>query len=175
MSDVDAFQPFRIPEESDLWTPDLRLAETAAWRVRDRITEWVYTRLDGPGDVPDIDPTDLTGACAIASYVLWRVLQELGIESTLVRGYYARGPHCWVNLRGVRLDATATQFGIPDLVWVTSIGTDPHYEEFALNEEALEDFAASWRSQSPLSFTSELESMAREIATRLRTRNWAVR
>lgn len=162
----DAFEPFRLPGEHQ--TPEVTLAERAAFRVRARVLSWLHVKLDGAGDdLPDIDPIDLTGGCAIASYVLWRVLQEKGVEAQLVRGSYSKGAHCWVQLQGVCVDATATQFGVPDLVWVTAQGTDPHYHTSYINEEALDDFAYSWRTQSPLHFLSELEAMAREIASTL--------
>jgi hypothetical protein len=55
---------------------------------------------------------NLCGACAIASIVLWRALRAAGFRDTsVVRGWYFGSNHCWVEVEGLLVDVTATQFG----------------------------------------------------------------
>jgi len=55
---------------------------------------------------------DLMGMCAISSCALKRVLEENGIESTLIKGQYGLvSEHCWVDLPDHCIDLTLTQFG----------------------------------------------------------------
>lgn len=64
--------------------------------------------------------SDLSGACAIASRVLCLELDKRGIDCELITGFYDVHDHCWVNVEGMILDITASQFGLPDIHFTTS-------------------------------------------------------
>ena len=53
--------------------------------------------------------SDLTGACAIGSFLVWKLLHKH--EPTLVVGDCPSMGHCWVKVKGKVVDVTATQFG----------------------------------------------------------------
>lgn len=81
----------------------------------------------------------LLGACALASWVMWRALKRAGhSDAEMIAGWYQTfedesgdhpffGAHCWVTVEGQLLDLTATQFGHPASVYVTDPGEDKNY------------------------------------------------
>ena len=98
----------------------------------------------------------LMGACAIASWVLWRALRRTGHDAEIVIGWYRMLTkedvefklypmmcnHCWVTVDGQLIDLTATQFGVPHEVYVTDPGQDENYcvlNLFGLYSEASYD------------------------------------
>lgn len=64
---------------------------------------------------PEAIARDLTGACAIGSVIMTRLLRRMGLAPVFVVGVYEsstqNSPHAWVELDGEIVDVTATQFG----------------------------------------------------------------
>lgn len=106
----------------------------------------------------------LLGACAIASWVMWRALKRAGFDDAemvagwyrvhLDRGYGTKphfGPHCWVTVEGKLLDLTATQFGVPEPVYVTEPGQDENYAVISPNPQCVDWFRNIYRAVAPFS------------------------
>lgn len=88
---------------------ELAAIQTIAAQVRSCVKRWVKND-------PCIDYKDLMGACAIASYTLWKALKVLGYEkANLVCVSTIDYGHCWVEYRGYVIDITATQFAGPEI------------------------------------------------------------
>jgi len=68
------------------------------------------------------------GACGVMSYAMYQVLKRLGLKPVLALA----GPqtqtfqHCWVEVDGLIVDLTATQFGYDKTVQVTSRPSEWH-------------------------------------------------
>lgn len=120
----------------------------------------------------DIDPEDLRGGCAIASYITCKVLNGLGVPAELVAGEYGdAGPHVWVEVGGTIYDPTATQFDQDARVYVTSIH-DSSYKSCSdcnpsrkhRGQEVLDLFVSGWDDrQSPLHVGGRPDRAAKRI------------
>lgn len=119
-------------------------------------------------------PLDLTCYCAIASYLLFLVLQLCGDQPSLVKGM-AFDPifddiegddldeqinHCWVELDSKIIDITATQFGIKNRVHIVSID-DENYQPIIIDANPTSKLFEGWGNQSP--FNHMLEPIAKKI------------
>lgn len=128
--------------------------------VREHASRWV--RKDaGIG-------TDLGGACAIASYALWRVLKAKGHAATLVYQTDMAEAHCWVEVYGHVIDITASQYGGPDVA-ITRVGNPPDwayaYTDFThrrINQEAVRE-VKRWDDQNPLKYHRKIERLVQDI------------
>src|SRR5574337_1068867 len=63
--------------------------------------------------------SDLAGACALGSFILYEELKNLGLFPKFVLGTHHHccfGDHCWVELNNDIIDVTATQFNESGLV-----------------------------------------------------------
>ena len=147
-------------------TKQLRLAQKAGEYARQHVQEMARC---GLGLM--VDAEDLNGGCALASYIVWRVLQGLGVESQLVLGSYeGLGGHCWVEGAGKIVDATATQFDLPGPVYITNVD-NPDYlgnrdadHRKLRDAEAVEQLAhAWWPEQSPLCGPEERQEISEAI------------
>jgi len=87
--------------------------------VRDEVEKYVISKNknDEFGMPSYVDDEDLTGACAIASYVLYRVLRKLNVSAKFALG----DNHCWVQCSDWVIDLTATQFGYKEKVLFSKI------------------------------------------------------
>jgi hypothetical protein len=141
-------------------------------RVRQRVLNWLQG-LEDDDEFPEIDLDDMTGACAIVSWIAQRVLTNLGYQVHLVRGEFDEQVHCWVQIGHVIIDGTATQFGIPGPVYLTTRGKDPRYVELFRDDDAEEEFLRDWRSQSPYRFGREVTTIADEVVKLYRRRKKA--
>lgn len=137
--------------------------ERVAERVRAKVVRWVAGN-------PNIG-NNLCGACAIASFALWRSLRAIGRQAKLVAsiddGYSA---HCWVELSSHVVDITATQFGGPRIA-IFKAGEIPDwaYEEVYVSGRKLVDAAAvknieQWDQQSPIVYKSKIDRLVRSVA-----------
>jgi hypothetical protein len=88
--------------------------------------------------------SDLRGACAIGSYILWKELCRRGLDAHFVfGGYFGGAPrHCWVTVGDMIVDITASQFGKP-WIYMTSIDNQ-NYQETALDFVALRRLREQW-------------------------------
>ena len=120
-------------------------------------------------DPQAIDTDTLLGACGIASYVLARVLKRAGVKCDFVMGSYSEEGqhHCWVEVHkeGLILDVTATQFGVPSVVHVTS-DEDRKYLPRVRNRRATEELKG-WNGQSHLRYKSELDRVVTDVTVQL--------
>lgn len=98
---------------------------------------------------PRICQRDLMGACAISSYVLWKVLKKSGIESNFIQGdfEFEWNAHCWVEIENIIVDITATQFGYDRKV-VFSDKSDVNYIPKRINLSAVREVNKYWHYQS---------------------------
>ena len=79
-----------------------------AYRVRKNVERWVAAT-----EKSSICYDDLCGACAIASYTLWKLLLQTGYKARFVcASHGGAGCHCWVELGDNVIDVTATQFDL---------------------------------------------------------------
>ena len=74
----------------------------------------------------NIFPYNLTGACALSSYILFLCLKRNGYKTRFVIGKCFGDNHCWVELNQSIIDLTATQFNLFDKVHITKIN-DKNY------------------------------------------------
>lgn len=111
-----------------------------------------------------IDPC-LAGACGIGGTILANALQRLGLPAVLVAGVFIedgslsryrhhKSTHVWVELYGMIIDPTASQFDLAN-IYITP-KQDPRYKAVHRGERAAQDVAA-WarlkkgkREQSPI-------------------------
>ena len=119
-----------------------------------------------------IDPTNLMGACGIASYVLRNVLKSTGIKCDFVMGHFIASnndmnDHCWIAVpsEGIIVDVTATQFNIPSEVHVTAID-DKRYAGVLKNGNAIDDLRR-WKDQSHLMYEDVLKSIIDDVSVEL--------
>ena len=92
-------------------------------------------------------PTDLEGACASASYVLWKHLRKQGYDADFIMGSYHGFNHCWVEIEDRILDITATQFGVRKKVYTRVLSAAIYQEELRGKDAAWETrrWNAAWR------------------------------
>lgn len=119
----------------------------------------------------DIDG-DLCGACAIASYTLWRVLRAAGSDATFVSNTDGDDAHCWVEAHGHVIDITATQYGGPEVA-IFRVGQIPEWGyaysfEFKLTNRQAVEMVRLWEEQSPLRYRSKIEKLVQSIPGLLR-------
>ena len=133
---------------------------------------WVRDTLELEGLEQDFPR--FAGACAISSYILWLVLRAEGHAAVLVCVVDHKGTgegHCWVEVDGLVVDITATQFD-GKKVCIFPIGTpSPHHRGRHLyeltgenrfeNDEAIRE-VSDWDVQSPFSWDSLIESVISE-------------
>lgn len=123
----------------------------------------------------------LLGACAIASWVMWRALKRAGFDDAemvagwyrvhLDRGYGTKphfGPHCWVTVEGKLLDLTATQFGVPEPVYVTEPGQDENYAVISPNPQCVDWFRNIYRTVADVGAGAERHLMRWETQSPFR-------
>jgi hypothetical protein len=127
--------------------------------VRERVCRWV--RKD-----PEISH-DLGGACAIASYALWRVLKAKGHPAVLVHQTDTDEAHCWVEVYGHTVDITATQYDGPPIA-ISLVGQPPEwayayrFKHRRINQNAVRE-VKKWDNQSPLKYHSKIERLVQSI------------
>ena len=137
--------------------------------VRDKVTRWTK-------DNRDVDD-NLCGACAIASYTLWRVLNTLGYSPTFACIYTPDCSHCWIEIGDKMLDITATQFGESEIF----VASPDHWINYFLNDDSFDDdyivddtievlknkqaisTVKDWSSQSPVSYYKEINRLCRQV------------
>ena len=105
--------------------------------------------------------SDLTGACAIGSFLVWKLLQEY--KPTLVVGDAPDMGHCWVKVRGKVVDVTATQFGDYPPVLVlpiqkySKLDFVKQFSTKLINEKGLENLKEEWpKFQTPWTYSNEV-------------------
>lgn len=90
-------------------------------------------------------PSDLGGACGICSFALKESIKKHYSDAKpIVKSGYFNAPvrerdHCWLEVDGLIIDITATQFGNYEPIIITDInskfycdGTDiPHYKRLS--------------------------------------------
>lgn len=140
---------------------------------------------------PDTIGADLAGGCAIASSILAFTLQQLGLRAKLVVGVYddrrsagvsATGwrfvgcmtSHAWVELDGLILDVTATQFRGHPAVYVTDV-RDHRYSAQHIGQHAKRALVrwttakGAARYQAPVLHAEFVRDAAKEIALTLQS------
>jgi hypothetical protein len=96
--------------------------------------------------------SDMCGACATASYILWKELCRVGFDAHFVFGEYQYDieghfprfdwrEHCWVTVGDLIVDVTASQFG-KSRIYTPRINED--YREVALDLVALRHIRKGW-------------------------------
>jgi hypothetical protein len=136
------------------------LTKEIGLKVRRLVEKWT-------ADNTEVTSDDLCGACAIASFALWRVLRSLGIKAKIVCVIVAAfgESHCWVEVGGLAYDLTATQFDsnaakveVRSVAYMARKFRGKRYE----GKEA-EEYISSWGSQSPVRYRSKISSMVYRI------------
>lgn len=134
---------------------------------------------------PDTIGADLLGGCAIASSILVRALQRLGLRASIVVGVYddrravgltptgfrfvgTRGAHAWVEVDGLIVDVTATQFRGPPAVYVTDV-RDHRYNAHHIGSEARAALLRWTTAKGPAKYQAPVlhERFVRDAADRI--------
>lgn len=121
---------------------------------------------------PEAIADDLTGACAIGSAMMARLLRRMGYRPIFVVGIFASGtkssPHAWVELDGEIVDVTATQFGRHHPTVLRTDVDDARYTESHRGRGALVvtnrwGRTSSVREQAPYRHERDIRNAIREI------------
>lgn len=121
---------------------------------------------------PEAIADDLTGACAIGSAMLARLLRRVGYRATFVVGVYESGTksstHAWVELDGEIVDVTATQFGRHHPAVLLTDADDERYTESHRGRGALVETnrwgrSSTAREQAPCRHERDIRNAIREI------------
>jgi hypothetical protein len=120
----------------------LKRVKRIAYRVREKCELYALNVISR-----DLDPKELMGLCAIASFTLCTELEKAGIEAEVYEGKYDTWfEHCWVVVDDKIVDITATQFGTKRRVSVRK-DTSEWYEGSSCTECELRDWV-SWQRPS---------------------------
>lgn len=92
------------------------------------------------------------GACGFMSYAMYLLLRRLGIKSKLVvaGGDFIGCSHCWVEVDGLIVDLTATQFGYKRPVQVVTRPSEWHKPVKYRGAAALRELKTWNGRQNPL-------------------------
>ena len=131
--------------------------------IRSEVEAWV-------DENPDIEPDNLLGACAIASYVLQRALVKLGYKPKFVMADSYDGAHCWIELDDYVIDLTATQFNmsLPKVLitkkkyYYDSIPELNSYNSIFFNRKAV-SLVKNWQDQSPIKYYKEINKLIKNL------------
>ena len=96
-------------------------------------------------NIIEIISSNLTGACAIASFGVYEKLILKGYFPDFVYGTYNGKDHCWVVADETILDATYLQFDSSNPIF---IGKSKKYKPCLTNKDAI-DYLWLWGPQSP--------------------------
>lgn len=116
---------------------------------------------------PESITEDFMGACAIASTTLTRILKRCGLPATFVLGRFytpagQHSSHAWVEVDGVIVDVTATQFGKLPAVLFTK-ACDPRYDPYWRGRGALR-IANGWgKDQAPARHEGDINETVRAL------------
>lgn len=133
-------------------------------QVRPHIVRWVTNNVG--------ISYKLCGACGIASYALWKVLEARGIEADLVcLGGIDEGYHCWVEVKSWVVDITATQFGGPEVAvfraskppqWAYGIDHGPR----KVNAAAVKELS-KWEEHRPQPYLRRISYLVSKLGTKV--------
>jgi hypothetical protein len=113
------------------------------------------------------DNAELECGCHIASSLLKHLLKQAGIPCKMVSGCYGKAlyckkdpweNHCWIVVGRHIIDITATQFGIPFKVHITSV-SNPCYNPMFYDDEI------NWRDAEEQTATPDLVEAIAEFST----------
>lgn len=135
-------------------------------QIRSEIEVWTKEN-------PDVEEGSLQGACAIASYIMYRSLIKLGFKPQFVMADSGFGAHCWVTLDDDVIDLTATQFNnlnrkhpkvliIDKRLYLNKISQLKDYKYFSFNKKAIE-ITKTWDQQNPLVYTKEIKKFIKNL------------
>ncbi len=121
-------------------------------------------------DNPDVDEWNLAGACAIASYAMYRALIKFGYKPEFIIADSGCGCHCWISLDDYIIDLTATQFNmsLPKVLitknkdYFKAIPELKNYYSIKKNSSAVRD-TRKWNQQSPIIYTKEIRKIIRSL------------
>jgi hypothetical protein len=131
--------------------------------VRSNVIEWTK-------DNYDIDKWNLAGACAIASYTLYKCLIKLKYKPKFIVAEGCNGAHCWLELDNYVIDLTATQFNmaLPKVLitnknyYFKAIPELKSYYEVKVNRSAIKS-TRTWNQQSPIIYNKEIRKIIRNL------------
>lgn len=111
-----------------------------------------------------VSSRDLGGGCAIASYILWKLLLSAGEEAKLICAVKEYEAHCWVELGPYVIDVTFTQFEDCEKVHICR-KWPPHYEadRYLSDDDALEEIS-HWKNQSPIEYSEYIDWFLRDTS-----------
>jgi|SRR5579871_1625802 len=108
---------------------------------------------------------DFGGACGLMSYALYTALKRLGRKPVLALA----GPptqsfqHCWVEVDGLIVDLTATQFGYTKPVQITTRPSEWHKPLKFKGRRVITEIKRWVGSQSPLRHRRAIESAVNRV------------
>lgn len=149
----------------------------AAQKVRDHIESTL---------VPDYFGVDLTCACAVSSWTLWRLLKKQGVNANFISGRYIGNiylsyekeieegryidveflgdGHCWIEVDKKIIDITATQFDFCDSVCIVKSNERKrkYYIPQKTNSKAIREINQDWPvEQQPKTYKKHLRRLLR--------------
>lgn len=130
-----------------------------AQKVRQEVEIWTYGNRD-------VDNQTLCGACAVASYAIYKVLKANGYKPKFILGidWKRTRSHAWVEIGGYVLDLTATQFSYKSKVFIIK---KRHYKlcrEFTDTSKQAYALARlkSWPA-SPFMYMKEINNLVKAL------------
>lgn len=134
--------------------------------IRSEVEIWIK-------DNPTISADNLEGACAIASFTMYKCLIKLGHKPKLIIAASDDGDHCYLELNQHVIDLTATQFNmalpkvlITNIKYYTEVIPElQSYSVYKKNSAAVK-YANSWDGQSPVIYSKNIRKIVRELNVR---------
>lgn len=133
--------------------------------IRAEVQHWIWLN-----DNSEINPDNLFGGCAIASYTLYKALIKLGHQPKFIMRENDCTSHCWVELNDHVIDLTATQFNmsLPKVLitkrddYFKSIPELIKYTDKFCNRGAVR-IVNQWYEQSPSTYYKQIRKFLKNL------------
>lgn len=115
-------------------------------------------------NVYDIDSDNLGGACAIASYTLWRCMRANNYKNVrLVCGVGDHSAHVWLHYKNRAIDITASQYGYKKITFPKDHHHLNIFYDRTYNYDAINDINQFSGCQSPIRCRSFIEEVIKSL------------
>lgn len=122
----------------------------------------------------DIDINNMQGACAIASYTLYRSLKKKGYSADFVLAWNedAYEGHAWIEINNYVIDLTYKQFNyifendiliIKKEEYSRNIPTINNFNIIYKNRKAIKEVKTWTKNQNPFNYLRQINSYLRKI------------
>ena len=110
---------------------------------------------------------NLDTCCAVASFILWGVLNRFKYKTRLIKGKFHNDDHCWVVVNDqLIVDITASQFNDKKQkhsdVEIQPID-NKDYTAQLIEHAVLQDFASWPEEQRPATYRKEIKELVKKV------------